>query len=66
VDEQMTQRVMAELRAEYTHDDEELLRALATRTVLGAAVAWRLSVQDLGRAIAAELTPALDWLLRRL
>jgi hypothetical protein len=59
VDERMTQRVMDELRAVYPHDDDELLRATATKTTLGAAIAFRLAVIDVWQAVVAALPECL-------
>jgi len=47
----MTRRVMEELRIAHPYDDDELLRVTATKTALGAAVAFRLSCEDVARAM---------------
>ena len=54
MDEAMIGRVMDELRPNYPHDDDEMLRRTATKTTLGATIAVRLACKDIVRALAAE------------
>jgi hypothetical protein len=61
MDPEMKKRVVDRLRVVYPHDTEEMLEATATKTVLGAATAFRLACEDLGRA----LQPVVDEWARR-
>ena len=54
---EMVQRVMNELRVGYPHDTEEMLEATATQTTLGAAIALRLALLDLGAEFARQVEP---------
>lgn len=64
MDEGMTQRVMEWLRVDRPHHDDEMLRELATNTALGAAVAWRITVEDFAEWVIGKLE-SFARLLRR-
>ena len=58
----MVNRVMDELRATLPHDDDALLRTLATTTTLGAAAAFHLAWRD----TAFAMQPIVERLARNM